>query len=179
MPTLTVTEKEHWKERITQRIKKKIAIIVAGEPQLFERLQREARQRAYSSLGLAELQRNKEDIERQKEALEERERAVERALLAAVRRVPVDTIDDYVCRYSHDVENAVSARADVHEEELLAESDFGRQVLGLRQEEANILDAVWLATSPKELKTLWEKVSGFLGEEHSQLIADALAIESP
>ena len=181
MATLTVTEKEHWKERITQRIKKRIDRIIAQEPQLFDRIKREARERALVSLGLADLQRERDEIERQQEALKGREERVERQMLARVRGVSIDTIDEAECygySYNREVEETIVRRSHIHEDELLAENEFGRQIVKLRDDEASVLDAVWLATSPRQLKTLWEKVSQFLGEEHSRLIADALTIES-
>ena len=180
MPSLTVTEKEHWKERISQRIKKKVDTIVAQDPQLFDRIKREARQRALVSLGLAEMQTELEQIERQIQLLTDRETAIQRQLLAKVRGVPVETLHDHY-RYGRndpEVQQSIERRGTVHEDELLAENEVGRQVVKLRSDEASVLDAVWLATSPKQLKTLWEKVSQFLGEEHSRLIADALTIES-
>jgi hypothetical protein len=180
MPSLTVTEKEHWKERISQRIKKKIDTIVAQDPQLFDRIKREARQRTLVSLGLADMQTELEQIERQTQFLTDRETEIQRQMLAKVRGVPVDTLHDHY-RYGRndpEVQQTIERRSTVHEDELLAENEVGRQVVKLRGDEASVLDAVWLATSPRQLKTLWEKVSEFLGEEHSRLIADALTIES-
>jgi hypothetical protein len=43
---LTVAEKQHWKERISRRIDKRIEALCAGEPNLMNRIRREARQRA-------------------------------------------------------------------------------------------------------------------------------------
>jgi len=42
MAGLTVTEKEHWKERISRRIDKKIEAIAAEQPNLMDRVQRES-----------------------------------------------------------------------------------------------------------------------------------------
>lgn len=52
MPGLTVTEKEHWKERISRRIDKKIDAIAAEQPNLMDCVQRESREKALQSLGL-------------------------------------------------------------------------------------------------------------------------------
>ena len=49
MSGLTVTEKEHWKKRISRRIDKRIEVITAGDPDFFERIDRDARQRALES----------------------------------------------------------------------------------------------------------------------------------
>ena len=44
MPGLTVTEKEHWKDRLAKRIERKIEVLKASDPGLFTRLNREARE---------------------------------------------------------------------------------------------------------------------------------------
>jgi len=75
-----------------------------------------------------------------------------------------------------EVKTAVLRRQKVHEDELLAECDTGREILRLREEKENLLDIVWLATSPSQLKTLWTKVSELLSTEPTQLERDALAI---
>ena len=59
----------------------------------------------------------------------------------------------------------------------MAESDVGRRIVTLRRERENLLDTIWLATSPVQLKTLWSKLAELLGDEQTQLQRDALAIE--
>ena len=85
---LTVTEKEHWKERITRKIDKRIEIIAAADANLLDRIERQAHQRALESLGLAALQTDLDRVGDEKEALEKRERGLQRQMLAVVRRVP-------------------------------------------------------------------------------------------
>ena len=72
MSGLTVTEKEHWKGRIAKRIDKKIEAVAAEDPNLLDRVHRDARERAPASLGLLEMQRELDGIDRQKSALEKR-----------------------------------------------------------------------------------------------------------
>jgi hypothetical protein len=175
---LTVTEKEHWKDRISNRIEKRIEQLQAAEPNLKDRVDREARQRALQSLGLAEMQADLDRIEREKKLLEKKEKQTHRRMLAHVRGVPVeDFADNYFgCHTSEEVRTAVSRRQKVHEDELLAECDTGREILRLREEKENLLDTIWLATSPSQLKTLWTKVSELLSAEPTQLERHALAI---
>ena len=52
--SLTVAEKEHWKDRISRRIDKKVETLLAAEPNLMDRVHRDARQQALQSLGLAD-----------------------------------------------------------------------------------------------------------------------------
>ena len=178
MPGLTVTEKEHWKERISRRIDKRIEAISAVEPNLMDRVQREARQRALASLGLAELQREQDDIEQQEKILEQRAKEVEKAMLARVRGVPVSSIEGS-CSYGYpsEIENAVKKRQNVHEDELLAENETGRKILDLRHEKEELLDTIWLACSISQVKQLWQRVGDLLGDQSTKLQHDALRIE--
>ncbi len=178
MSGLTVTEKEHWKERIARRIDKRIEAITAGDPNFFERIERDARQRALESLGLAEYQTELDQLEQQKAALEKREKQLGKAMLAKIRGVEPDDLDDYFSyRHDSEVDNAVKRRKAVHEDELLAESELGQQVLRFRREKENVLDTVWLAASTRQIKELWGKVAELLDDDQTQLQKDALAID--
>ena len=109
------------------------------------------------------MQTELEQIERQTQLLTDRETAIQRQLLAKVRGVPVETLHDHY-RYGRndpEVQQTIERRSTVDEDELLAENEVGRQVVKLRSDEASVLDAVWLATSPKQLKTLWKKSASF------------------
>ena len=61
---LNVTESVYWKDRSASRIGKRIEASFAEEPNFEDRLQREARQRAFSSLGLSNQQSELDEIER-------------------------------------------------------------------------------------------------------------------
>lgn len=177
---LTTTEKQHWRDRIGKRIDKKIAAITALEPGLYARIESEARARAIESLGIAELMAEQEHVEQQQKALESREEQLSRQVLSLLRGVPPQTIDTYaVTRSDIEVNNAIKARQMVHEESLLREHDLGRQIVQLRLERENLLDTVFLATSPIQIRSLWEKVSDLLGDELSQLQREAMKIAPP
>ena len=60
---LTVAEREHWRDRISRRIDKKIAAITARDPGLFDRVARDARVRATQSLEIAEFISEQEQLE--------------------------------------------------------------------------------------------------------------------
>ena len=65
MPGLTVTEKEHWKNRIAKRIERKIETLKASDPGFFTRVGIQARQQTLDNLGLADLTQRLETIEKQ------------------------------------------------------------------------------------------------------------------
>jgi hypothetical protein len=92
MAGLTVTEKEHWKERIDRRIARRIETITTEDQGLLERIKEEARCQALASLVLAELDAEARQIEQQQAALEERDRLVRRTMLARVRGIPVEAV---------------------------------------------------------------------------------------
>jgi hypothetical protein len=179
MSGLPVAEKEHWKQRIEVRIEKRIEALKAQSPGHWEQIKRSAKERALESLGLTDLQSELDDVVARRAALDERERQLERGMLARVRRVDVKDVDDcyYHGHVEQEVKQAIAKRAALHEDELMAEDDVGRDVLKLRAEKENLLDVVWLATSPKQIRELWCKVAELLGEAPSRLEREALAIE--
>ena len=106
MPGLTVAEKTHWKERLSKRIDRRIETIAAEEPNLLDRVKRDARERAMQSLNVAELQADIDGIEEQEETLTQRKSLLHRTMLARVRRVPLETIDQHYTptHYNNEVE---------------------------------------------------------------------------
>ncbi len=176
MPGLTVAEKNHWKDRLAKRIDRRIETIAAEEPNLLDRVKREARVRAMQSLSLAELQADVDAIEKEEETLEGRKSLLHRTMLARVRRVPLETIDQHYTPspYQNEVENAIKSRQAIHEDGLLAEYGVGRRILALRKERESLLDCVWLASSPIQVRELWARLSELLGDEQTQLQRDAL-----
>jgi hypothetical protein len=177
---LTVTEKEHWRQRIAAKIERRIEVLAAGEPGLLDRVQAEARRRAVRSLGLAESQAELDAVVEERKALDRREKRAQKAMVARLRGLSAEEVADnatHSYQFTQTVNAAVQKRQAVHEEELLADSPVGRDVLKLRAERENLLDVVWLASSPAQIKQLWAKVAALLGDEPSALEREALAIE--
>jgi hypothetical protein len=177
MANLTVAEKTHWRDRIQARIDRRIEAITAGDPGLMDRIKREARGRALASLGLAEFQAELDQIAEQKDALDKRDRQARRAMLARIRGLAVEDVEArYFGSLDPEVTGAINKRLVVHEEELLAEHELGRRVLELRGQKDNLLDVVWLATSPTQVRELWTRIGKLLGDEPTALEREALAI---
>ena len=180
MSSLTLGERNHWRERIAKRIDQRIETLVAKEdPLLLQRVAEQARARAHESLGIDAQQREYEDIQKQKEEIERRERrlrAEQRAIINGTSvEVEIERGGSYG-RYDHEVDSAVSARAKALEADILAESDLGKRVLSLRAEKDNVLDTVWLATSSSQIKELWEQVNALLEITPTALEEKALQI---
>jgi hypothetical protein len=106
-----------------------------------------------------------------------RDAQVRKEMLARVRGVPADELDGYSRVHDHpEIRAAIEKRRAVHEEELLAGHELGRQMIRLRAERENLLDVIWLATSPTQVRQLWRKVTELLGEVPTRLERDALSI---
>lgn len=75
-----------------------------------------------------------------------------------------------------EIEQAVRRRQGVFEQELLAAHEVGCEIVKLQEEKENLLDTIWLATSPSQLKTLWTKVAELLHQDATMLAREALAI---
>ena len=71
---------------------------------------------------------------------------------------------------------AITRRQSAHQEQLLADDPVGREVARLEAEKDRLLDTVWLATSPAQIKQLWTKVAELLGDEPTRLEREALSI---
>jgi hypothetical protein len=177
MPSLTVTEKAHWKSRLEERLNKRIEAIWAEDPGLKERLADEARQRALVSLGVAELQAIHDRTDKEIATLQEQQYELIKLMLVALGGTPT-AANSYNSEYelSQRLEAAIKRRKQVIMEELLQQSDQGRRILALENEKANLLDTVWIATSPAQIRTLWTKLAEILSDEPTPLQREALTI---
>src|SRR3954467_178083 len=94
MPTLSVAEKNPWRDRIAARIARAVERIRASHPALFDRVRREAHAEALRSLGLDALYAELEGVQGEGASLARRRKAAQRGMVAALRGVPVDEVSD-------------------------------------------------------------------------------------
>ena len=183
MPGLTVTEKTFWKERIAARIAKRIEAIQAAHPALFARIKRQAHTSALESLGLADAYAELEQIQAEEAALARRKKRAQRSMLASIRGLPIEEVPDtFSIRYGgelplpNEAAEALTKRLAAHQEQFLGDDPVGRDIARLEAERDQLLDVVWLAASPAQIKQLWSKVAALLGDEPTHLEREALAI---
>jgi hypothetical protein len=184
MPGLTVTEKSHWRDRIAARIDKAAERIKGRHPALFDRVARQAHTQALASLGLTDAHAELEAIRAEEATLARRKKLAQKTMIATLRSTPIDEVtDSFSLRYGsdlalpHEAAEAITRRQAVHQEQLLADDPIGREIARLEAEKDTILDTIWLAVSPSQIKQLWTKVSELLGDEPTRLEREALAIE--
>jgi hypothetical protein len=184
MPGLTVTEKSHWRDRIAARIAKGVERVKARHPALFDRIAREAHAQALATLGLADSHAELEAIKAEGAVLDRRKKQAQRSMVATLRSLPIDEVaDSFHVRYGselglpNEVAEAITRRQSAHQEQMLADDPIGREIAKLEAEKDNLLDTIWLATSPSQIKQLWTRVGELLGDEPTTLEREALAIE--
>jgi hypothetical protein len=172
---LTVAEKEHWKTRIAKRIDAKIERIKAQDPTRFDAHERVARVAALESLGLDDAMAELEAARAAEAAAAKRVNFAMRTVVAALRKVPESDVSDSSYNYygAHgmppEVTKAIDQRAAAHLTDRLKADPIGQSVLALEAEKDQLIDTVWLATSPAQIKQLWTEVLKRLDEEPTPL----------
>ena len=177
MAGLTVTEKEHWKDRLSRRIDRRIDAIAAEEPQFLDSVKAQARQIAIASFGLADTYRELVAVQQEKSRIVDREEELARQLLIVIRGTDPSRGSAAYCVESY-LNEAIKTRVEVEQESLLLKSQLGRRIVELRREKDNLLDTVWLATSSQQIKDLWTKVGELLQDEPTRLEREAIALPS-
>lgn len=176
---LTVTEREHWRNRIAKRIDKAIEAVYASEdPGLLQRVEAKAKQEAARLLGVDSLMEKRMEISREIKRLKREDLLVVRQMVATIRDCDIEevVIETYYSQVPPEVASAVTRRAVIREEELLSEHKLGKQILSLRLEKEELLDTVWLASSGRQIKELWTSVIERLAQKPTDLQSDALRI---
>lgn len=179
MSTLTVREKEHWKERITRKVDQATEALLASEsPNYRDRMREKANLLALESLGIAQLQERLDEMAQQESDIRKRREEIYREMLATACGIAEERpYGGSFGRIPHQVSEAVKRRRSLHEQELLADDELGRKLLALDREKEELLDTVWLATSNKQIKQLWQKVAELLHQEPTPFQQEALEIE--
>jgi hypothetical protein len=142
-----------------------------------KRVETEARQAAIDHFGIGALLARELALEDQKKALDREGIEIRRSLTAAVRNVAIDEISPDEYCYSSEWERAINCRQKTEERRLLAGSPLGLTILRMQSEKEEILDTVWLATSPKQIKDLWRGVAELVSAEPTALQKKAMEVD--
>lgn len=175
--SITVTEKEHWKTRIARKIERAIQALVAQhDPEFLNRIKSEAESLAIDALGGRELIQRRAALNASRDTLKTELEDVERQMFAIAQGKSSDS-NAYYYNVDSEWNKAVANRREVIEVELLSKQPLGQRILKLRCEEEELLDTVWLATSPSQIRALWQNVTELLADELTDLQKKALASE--
>ena len=176
--SITVTEKEHWKERIAQKIERAIKELVEkNDPQFMERITQQAREAAIESLGGTQYVKDLEQLEEKKAQLKDDIEHFEQRLGDLAKKEKAKPRSEYRYSYS-DIDrwnDAVTTRQETLERGLLSKDPLGQRILKLRGEQEALLDTVWLSTSAVQIRELWRNVTELVSGELSELQKKVLA----
>lgn len=183
MGSLTVREKEHWKERIVRKIDQVTeALLAKSNPTYRDQIESKAKEMAIESLGLAQLCKRWGELVAQEKLMQQQRNKIGAEMLAIACGISPDG-NRYEGRYYSDtsipyqVTGAVQRRQLVHQQELMAEDELGQKLLELEREKEELLDTVWLATSSKQIKMLWQKMSELFSLTPTAFQQEALDID--
>lgn len=178
MSRITVSEKEHWKQRIESRITKAIDALEASDSSFAASLEHQAETQTHESLGTYGMQLKLRSVREQIETLE----AEASQLKKLMHETPLQP-GDFQGKGEWAIENAYKRlfekRKRIIEDAILSDTETGRAILKLRAEKEALLDTVWLATSSKQIQELWSKVSQVVGDRATELQEKLLAESSP
>ena len=176
MAGLSVTEKTFWKERIAARIARRIEAIRRSTRRCSTGSSARRTPRRWSRSAWRQSYAELEQVRVEEAALARRRKDAQRAMLAALRGVPPGEVTDgYGVPYGselpvpHEAAQALARRQAAHQERLLGDDPVGREIARLEVERDGLLDVVWLACSPAQIKQLWSKVGDLLGDEPTRL----------
>ena len=172
---LTVKEKEHWKERIENKINKAIEKVYRDEDNGLKMSVREdARERALKRRKLDSYMIQYESLNAQIAALSKRQQALTDETAKPFEIEPPRR--NWLSGHSL-IERVIDNEAAEIEKEILRESEVGLKILKLEREREELTDTIWLATSPVQIRSLWKDFSDMLSEEPTQLQKQALTYE--
>lgn len=177
--SLTVKEKEHWKERIGKRIDSAVEKLKMSDSSgVLNDVEEEALKEAQRSLGLTELIERMDELDDRKKELNEQLVAVD---VEMRRKLGVSEARSYHHGggLPHWIQAKINDRAKVHRTPLLLGSQLGRNLLKLEREKEELLDTVWLSTSSKQIKQLWAEVAELLKSNRFRLIPNSVFTQKP
>ncbi len=172
MSRLTVAEKEHWKQRIEARIARAIEKVKAGQPEKFQNIQRILKLEAHRKLGTADEYQRILKLDEAIGKLQEERSEIELRMHQLV--VGNESLMNRWDR-EQSFRSKLSATERIVEVELYTKLPEGQQILKLKEEKESLLDTIWLATSPVQIRGLWTELASLLGDENTELQRQVLS----
>jgi len=159
---LTITEKQHWKSRIEARIEKRIQQLKDSNLAFFTKITETARQQAISKAKIGKDMTRLDEIAKTQSDLEAEHEALQKTIYSKLYG-PKEASSGYYLK--SEINSRLANLQTAEEERLLADHELGRELAKLAAEKENLLDTVWLATSPRQVTDLWQKMLKLLGDE--------------
>lgn len=178
MSTLASGVRSELRDRLDRKFKAAIEALEEREdPGFSERLEKQANEDAQTALGIRKLLERDEQIRTEQTGLEEESAELRRQIVAVATNAPLESLQSKNCS-RWDWERVLDKRAAVEQQRLMEASPLGRKMLALQKEQDELVDTIFLATSAKEVKLLWQRVTELLSAKDTPLQEAALATNS-
>jgi hypothetical protein len=179
MSRLTVTEKQHWKNRITKKLDRAMDRLWSKQTGLKASFTAQAEQMVenrFTDLSFAEVRESEKSI---KEA-EARLKVLEKECIELKRCVlhGLSEQQEFCSDYLVGNQYVIALRKKVEAEmaEVMAAHPIGCKILELEREKEELLDTIWLATSNVQLKSLWTRFAELINEAPTSMQSEAIAL---
>ena len=175
--SITVTEKEHWKERIARKIQRRIdSLISTKQPSYLEEVDRKSREQAIELLGISECRIRTKELETKVEQLQAELKNIEMMEFAIVTGCSSEQAASSY-RYSRNVDQSLRRATAIAKRKVMSRDKLGQTILSLQDEQEELLDTVWLSTSSKQIRELWKSVTALVKDNPTCLQQAALNTE--
>lgn len=169
---ISIAEKQHWKERIGSKLDARIQSLKLQNPKLFQGIEAKAKEQALASLGVAAQLERLEQLDKEIDLMGEELKDV---AVAVITTISGKETERYYASRSK-IESLLKPHIAKAEAELLHTHKLGKQVAELETEKENLLDTIWLATSPSQMSKMWTKALKLIGEETTAFQRDILTL---
>jgi hypothetical protein len=177
MSRISYSERTEWKSRIEKRFQAAIDNLKASTSLDWEQVNDKAKQKAHECLGISKLIQRVEKLQDTVVQLEAEKEAIENAMYEQVLGEKISQAR-YRGYYSRRFLEVAQARINQIRQELLLEHPEGQQLVAFEREKEAVLDTILLASSSRELRLLWSRVTDALGESPTALQAQILTERS-
>jgi len=169
---ISYAEKQHWKERIGSKLDARIQALKLQNPKFFQGIEAKARQQALASLGITAQLERMEQLDAEIDRMGEELKDIACALITTVSGKETERY--YASRSKIDA--LLKPHIAKATQELLRTHKLGKQVADLEAEKENLMDTIWLATSPRQMSEMWIKALKLIGEETTAFQRDILTV---
>ncbi len=152
--TVTISERQHWKNRISSKLDQRISSLRTSSPELLESITGQAKQIVESSLDLTSDFEHFASLDSDLKQL-----ALEKENLLDAMGEKVFGKEMPYSISMRDIHSQIQNLQDEKAEEILLENPLGKQIADLVAEKENLLDSILLATSVPQIIELWDRVA--------------------
>lgn len=188
--SITLKEKEKIMKSLHDKIDRKIMALTQLDPTYEHKVFQEARKRSHSHHGIEQKKMKFEKVLEKLWKTKDEAEALYCEMIAQVTGKSVQDIrtesvgyssEKYITLsrlrdFSRTLERCAESKLQFYADQVLSESDVGREIKVLRDQKKFVDDAVMLATTSAKLYPIYERVLQAIGETATPMLAAGMAV---